>query len=648
MKTSSLVTLLCLLHVSTLWGETTLRPAERTFRGNLQLEGVPEIPTRIEERLLAYQSSRSASFLGWHPGGEGILISTRFGETRQVHWVKAPGGQRHQLTFFAEPVRNATTNPEQNGFLFTRDVGGSEFYQLFHFDLDTQTVHQLTDDGSRNGSPAWSDDGKRFAYNTTKRNGRDWDILIGNLANPAATQPVLEAGGAWTVNDFSPDGTHLAVTRRVSATESHPHILDLESGELQPLSTLGQAAYSEGQFSHDGKGVYFTSDAEGEFRSLYYQDLATGHTEALPISADWDVEGFRLSKDGRLLAFSLNEGGPSRLVLRDLQSGKNLAMPELPTGRVSNFYFSPDGKHLAFTLSTSTVPGDAYSIDLATASLTRWTFSELGGLANARFVEPTLIHYPTFDQVDGARRKIPSFYYRPEGEGPFPVVVQIHGGPEGQTRPGFDTFRHYLLNELGVAVLTPNVRGSSGYGKTYLGLDNGKRREDSVKDIGALLDWIAEQPELDAQRVAVTGGSYGGYMVLASMVHYNDRLRAGVDVVGISNFVTFLRNTKDYRRDLRRVEYGDERDPDMLRFLEDIAPTRHAAKITKPLLIAQGLNDPRVPASESEQMVQEIRRNGNQVWYVLAKDEGHGFRKKTNRDFYQAAVVYFLEKFLLG
>ena len=194
----------------------------------------------------------------------------------------------------------------------------------------------------------------------------------------------------------------------------------------------------------------------------------------------------------------------------------------------------------------------------------------------------------------------------------------------------------------------PNVRGSSGYGKAYLQLDNGYQREDSVKDIGALLDWVARQSELDAERVAVIGGSYGGYMVLASMTHYDDRLRAGIDIVGISNFVTFLENTQDYRRDLRRVEYGDERDPEMRAFLEKISPTTNAGKITKPLFVAQGLNDPRVPASESEQMVEVIRENGGVVWYLLARDEGHGFRKKANRDYYGRAVVLFLQEHLLG
>ncbi len=250
--------------------------------------------------------------------------------------------------------------------------------------------------------------------------------------------------------------------------------------------------------------------------------------------------------------------------------------------------------------------------------------------------------------MNGKPRKIPAFYYKPQStSGKIPVIINIHGGPEGQSVPVFSPFISYLTNELGIAVLSPNVRGSSGYGKTFLKLDNGFKREESVKDIGALLDWIAKQPELDASRVAVWGGSYGGYMVLASMTNFNDRIKCGIDVVGISNFVTFLQNTEDYRKDLRRVEYGDERDPKMKEYLLKISPANNVDKITKPLFIIQGLNDPRVPASESEQMKQNMRNKGRNVWYMLAKDEGHGFRKKPNVDYMQWSVVMFLQQNLL-
>ena len=296
---------------------------------------------------------------------------------------------------------------------------------------------------------------------------------------------------------------------------------------------------------------------------------------------------------------------------------------------------------LGFTASGPTRTGDAWTLDLASGNTTQWTFSEIGGLDSSMFVAPELIEYESFDG-----RKIPAFYYRPRGEGPFPVAIDIHGGPEAQAQPWFSSTRQYLLNEAGVAVLVPNVRGSSGYGRSYLALDNGYLREDSVKDIGALLDWLAQQTELDKDRVLVQGGSYGGYMVLAALVHYGDRLQAGIDVVGISNFVTFLENTKEYRQDVRRAEYGDERDPEMRAFLESISPLNHVDRIQSALLIGQGANDPRVPQSEADQMVAAVRKAGHDAWYFLAPDEGHGFAKKRNRDLWKRVSVLFVEQAL--
>jgi len=624
---------------------------ERVERGNLVIEGIPEIPERVVERMSRYQNTRLASFQGWHPSGRGVLITTRFGEVRQVHWVEQPGGARRQLTFFDEPVGGVAPSPSSrvDGFLFGKDVGGSEFYQLFYYDLDSGEHRMLTDGSSRNGNPEWSPDGSRYAYYSTRRNGRDWDIYLGEIGKPEAERMVLAEGGTWGPVDFSPDGELLLVSRYVSALESHPHLLDLASGELTELNpTDGPVSYGDAAFSADGKGIYYTSDEDSEISHLRYLDLASGDRRVLTGDIPWDVEDVELSPDGRRIAFTVNQGGIARLHVRDTASMAEVTLPQLPVAQLFGLDFSPDGRRLGLTVISPRTPGDTYSVDLESGALERWTFSEVGGLDPETFTVPELVEFPTFDRVDGEPRQIPAFYYRPEGEGPFPVVINIHGGPEGQARPYFSPTTEYYVRELGLAVLRPNVRGSSGYGKSYLSLDDGYRREDSVRDIGALLDWIATRPELDAGRVVVLGGSYGGYMVLASMVHFDDRLRAGIDIVGISNFVTFLENTQDYRRDLRRVEYGDERDPEMRAFLEKISPAENAEEISKPLLIVQGLNDPRVPASESEQMVAEIRDNGGEVWYLLAKDEGHGFSKKSNRDVFNRSVVVFLEHFLLG
>ena len=368
---------------------------------------------------------------------------------------------------------------------------------------------------------------------------------------------------------------------------------------------------------------------------------------------DWDVSTATISNDRRSIAFSTNEDGRSRVYLMDTGSREYTPVDGLPTGLAFGLSFSPDDEQLAMTLNTSTSPSDVYVLDLGngpleSGELVRWTESEVGGLDASQFRSPELIHYPTFDEVDGERRRIPAWVYKPPGPGPFPVVVSIHGGPEGQTRPGFSSTYQMWMDRLGVAVVLPNVRGSSGYGKTYLSLDNGFKREDSVKDIGALLDWIETQSDLDSDRVAVFGGSYGGYMVLASSVHYSDRLKAAVDIVGISNFVTFLENTQDYRRDLRRVEYGDERDPTMRAHLEKISPLNNVESIDIPMLIVQGQNDPRVPVTESGQVVAALREQGQFVWYMNALNEGHGYRKKENRDIYQQATVLFLGEHLVN
>ncbi len=632
-----------------LTGMGAAQEVERVVNGNLVIEGIPEIPETVSQRLDQYRNTRSASLSGWLPDGSGMIISTRFGETSQLHLVTEPGGARRQLTFFAEPVGGASINPEANVLLFSRDVGGSEFYQIFDFDLASGRYRMLTDGKSRNMGGSWSNTGDRFIYTSTLRNGRDMDLLVMSMAEPGVSVPLLELGGAWGAGDWSPDDARVIVLRYVSANENYPYIMDAASGEVSPIFNEGKViAYGGALWAKDGKGLYFTSDEDSEFKKLRHYDVATGEQTVVRDDIEWDVGGLELSPDGNLLAFVVNADGIDRLHLMDLSTMTDVGLPELPVGAIGGLEFSPDGARLGLVFNTPTSPGDVYTLEMASKKLVRWTFSEVGGLNPASFVEAQLIRYPTFDEVEGGPRTIPAFVYLPKGSGPFPVLIDIHGGPEGQELPTFSPWVQYVVNELGIAVVAPNVRGSSGYGKSYLQLDNGFLREDSVRDIGALLDWIDGNPMLDEKRVAVTGGSYGGYMVLASMVHFNDRLRAGIDVVGISSFVTFLENTQEYRRDLRRVEYGDERDPAMREHLEKISPLNSVSKISKPLFVIQGLNDPRVPVGESEQVVKAVRANGGTVWYLLANDEGHGFRKKANRDFLMNAEALFLETFLLG
>jgi dipeptidyl aminopeptidase/acylaminoacyl peptidase len=637
----------------------TAAPVERVEAGNRISENIPPIPPQLLEQLNRYQNTRAASFAGWTRDGC-VLIATRFSETAQAHRVCQPLGMREQLTFYPEPINNLHAAPAQSGldgFVFGKDVGGNEFSQLYWFDFGTRAATMLTDGKrSQNHTPMFSRDGKQLAWSSTARNGTDTDIWLMDLAT-RQSRALVTAGGSWSAQDFSDDGKRLLVTQYISAAESYPGEVDVASGELRMFPVHGgKASFGDFKFAPGaGRAAYFVSNEpiDGkpqEFHTLRYHDPASGKLHILSSDIPWDVDQARISDDGKHLGFTTNEDGIAHLHVLALPDHHALRLPELPVGDIGGFDFAPDGKRLALTLNTSTSPSDIYVIDLDAVTLTRWTRSEIGGLDAGKFVAPTLIHYATFDRVGGKSRRIPAFYYRPANlpaGKKAPVIISIHGGPEAQALPTFNATTQFLVGELGAAVLVPNVRGSSGYGKTYLGLDNGAKREDSVKDIGALLDWIARQPELDAGRVGVFGGSYGGYMVLASLMHYSDRIRAGVEIVGISNFNTFLSHTESYRRDLRRAEYGDERNPAMQAVFDRISPANHAERIKARLFVAQGKNDPRVPYTEAEQIVRAVRANGQPAWYLLFNDEGHGFQKKSNSDYFGAASILFWKQFLL-
>jgi len=318
----------------------------------------------------------------------------------------------------------------------------------------------------------------------------------------------------------------------------------------------------------------------------------------------------------------------------------------LPTGLIGAAGFHKNGRDLGFALNSARSTTDVYSLDTETGKIERWTFSEAGGLNTSTFAEPQLIKWQTFDG-----KMLSGFLYSPDAtkfSGKRPVIVNIHGGPEGQSRPGFLGRSNYYLNELGVALVFPNVRGSTGYGKTFLKLDNGMHRDDTYKDIDALLDWIKQNPNLDGDKIMITGGSYGGHMAYAVAAFYNDKICCSLPVVGITSLVTFLEHTEPYRRDLRRVEYGDERDPRMREYLEKIAPLNNAEKIRKPLFAVVGKNDPRVPWTESRQMMDKLKNSGTTTWFATANDEGHGYVKKKNQDFQFYTTIMFVRQFLLG
>ncbi|TYP71598.1 S9 family peptidase [Aquimarina intermedia] len=621
--------------------------------GNMILENVPEIPEEITTRIQQYQNTRSASFVDWLPNDEGILISTQFGNTSQLHTVLQAGGARNQITFFDEPVSNGSFSPSvtYNGFLFTKDIGGNEFSQIYWYDMNNRTSTMISDGESRNYGINWSNKGDRFAFTSSRRNKKDFDIYISDMKSPkSATLKVDRGGGYWIVSDWSPDDSKLIITQYLSSTKSNAFIFNIETNKLTQINDdKTEAVFLARFWDKTGKKIYATTNQGKEFNTLVQYDVDTKEITYVTDKIEWDVEEVAINKPKTKAAFTVNENGFSRLYLLDLESNTYEKVSNLPLGQISSFKFHPSQATLAVTLNTAETPGDVYSIDLTTGEHKRWTSSEVGGLDTSTFPKPELISYETYDEVDGKKRQIPAFVYKPQNTaGPYPVMISIHGGPEGQHTPNFSSFYAFLANEMGIAIIAPNVRGSSGYGKTYLKLDNGFKREDSVKDIGMLIEWIEKTPEFNKDKIAVFGGSYGGYMVLSSMYNFGDKLQCGIDIVGISNFVTFLENTEAYRRDLRRLEYGDERDPKMREYLLSISPTNHIDKITKPLFVIQGANDPRVPASESEQMVKSIRENKGEVWYMLAKDEGHGFRKKVNRDRMTEAIAMFLQTNLLN
>ena len=616
--------------------------------GNLILENIPPIPMSIKEELSKFQNVRSAAFRGFSNTEDGVFISTRFGNVSQLHYVGSPGAARTQITYFQEPIGSTSIHPTGSSIAFTMDKGGTENAQIYLLDPNSASSKMLTDGASRNGGPLWSNAGDQLAFQSTKRNGRSNDVWVMSSDDPQNSELILESpdGTWWGAADWSEDDQRVLIQNYISVSNSKVYIVDLKTKKKTLVLGEKDLASVNSALAFDGKddGIFFITDKYGSFNQLAYHDLETQDVTVISNDIPWDVDGFAISEDGNRAAFVVNENGYSSVYLLNPKSLKSRKVKAMPIGTIGGLQFSKDNKNLGLTLNTFQSPSDTYLLELSRSplgygKLIRWTFSEVGGLDTTKFVEPDLIEYESFDG-----RKIPAFVYANKSDEPQPVIISIHGGPEGQSRPRFSSTYQLWASSLNAAIITPNVRGSDGYGKEYLSLDNGYKREDSVKDIGALLDWIETQPHLDSERVAVYGGSYGGYMVLASAVHYSDRLKAAVDVVGISNFVTFLKNTKDYRRDLRRVEYGDERDPDMEAFLQRISPNNNVNRINVPMFVVQGENDPRVPVTEAEQVVQSLRDNGKMVWYMNALNEGHGYRKKENRDIYQQAVIVFLKE----
>jgi dipeptidyl aminopeptidase/acylaminoacyl peptidase len=618
----------------------------RVERGNLIFDNIPEPTAGLTEKLDAYLSARQATPLGFSPKGQ-LLIATRFGDVDQLHLVERPGSERRQLTFLREPITQAafSPGPGRSAYVYLEDESGNEKTQIYYQRLGEPGAKLLTDGKSLNGGPVWSNAGREVAYFSTARDGLSYDIDIAEPEGGALPRlAVTGDGAAWYPLDWSPDDRKLLVLKYVSISEAYLYVVDLGTGQKREVEPApSKVGIAGAKFSRDGQGVYLISDRDGEFAQLRYVNLFTGEKTVISGRLPWDIEELAISRDGHYLAYVSNEAGTDKLNVLDLRAHQDLIPPKLPAaGIINSLSFDAEGGRLSFGFAAPNRPRDAYVLDVATNHLEAWTHSEAGAVDLAKFVTPRLAQCPTFDRTDGRERQMPVYIYEPPTPGPHPVLIVLHGGPESQFRPGFDPWLQYVVNELGYAVVAPNVRGSSGYGKTYLALDNGILREDAVKDVGALLVWLSLQTAFDSKHVVVSGESYGGYLTLATLVNFGERLRGGVDLAGIPDFVSYLTGTAPYNQAQRRAEYGDERDPDMRAFLRRISPLTNAERITRPLLIVQGRNDPRVPFNEAEQMVYRLRSKGGEVWYLQAGDEGHNLRKKPDRDAYYRTFAQFL------
>lgn len=617
----------------------------------VMISGVPPVPADFDAWLAPYTEWRSAVLADPGEDGKSMLILTRFGSVLQIHRVGAPLGMREQLSFGKEPVAEAAWLPGDARTVYLRqDTGGGENFQLYRLDLKSGQRQLVTDGKSRHEAFILSPDGRRLAYSGTGRNGTDTDVYLAETASPTTARRLTEEKGSWLPVAFSLDGARLLLKQDRAIDDADLWWVDVATRQRTRITPdaakAGKASVRRAAFAPDGKSVYLVTDRGGDFSGLFRVDLAHPEAPWTPLSADipWNVERLVVARDGTV-AFAVNEDGYSKLFLLKRGAGKRTAIP-VPPGVMGPMGFPNwNSEVLTFSIDTPTSPTDVWQVALKTGALTRWTRSEVGGMDTSRFAAPELVRYPSTDGIT-----VPAFLYRPralKAGTKAPVVIDWHGGPESQYRPQFNVFAQALV-DLGMAVLLPNVRGSDGYGKAYLAADDGVKREQALKDIGATLDFIGRQPDLDPTRVGAYGGSYGGYMTLASVAFYPERFRAAVDVVGVSSFSTFLANTSAYRRDLRRVEYGDERIPAVREVQERISPLNSAGKIRAVLYVLQGKNDPRVPQSEAEQIVRALREKDRVAWYFLALDEGHGFKKKETRDYAWSTALYFLREQLIG
>ncbi len=612
---------------------------------HLVLDNIPEIPMHIVNRLKPYQEATPTVLHGWNEE-RGLLTSVQQQGGAQLNWLDAPF-QMSEFALLDHSYVEVYLNPQAttNTILLRSNDGDAFSYQSLS--LETGKYTPLSTDPAWYSPVLWSKSGEWMAFSSDRRNGFA-ELYLNQVGTTEFFAPVL-TDADWYAIEWSPDDQKLLV-HGDPILDRPVGLLDLKERKLDFIHpVLTPSFYETIHWAGDGQGLYLTSNQGSEFVRLRYYDLSRNAMQVLTQQIPWDIEEFAVSPTGDFVAFTANEGGSYQLYLMDTATHTWEPVVALPKGKIHQLTFHPDGAHVAAVLDNAQSPGDVYVMQLETLEWTRWTDQNKQSLKQDDLVLPELIQYPTSNHRTGQAQQVPVYYYHPKQVShPVPVLIHIHGGPFYQFQPTFDPLIQYLVNELNIAVLAPNVRGSTGYGPGYQQLDDGMLRKHAIEDMGALLDWVAEQPELDASRVAVGGGSYGGYMALTMMARFGDRLAAGIDFAGMSDLLQMIKNASGNTLSIFRREYGDERVEDDVTFLKNISPLYQAGQITKPLLVIQGENDDIVHPSHSEQMVQAVRRHGGNVWYLQVGNEGHRFLRKDNQEVYNYIVSLFLKTYLFN
>ena len=622
---------------------------------DVKTEGVPPIPRAIADGLARYANFTSAQLLAWHPSRRQIVVVTRLEDAPRLYMVEAPGKTPQSLSpdAVSSSVWARYDPADPNSLVYVKDAAaGAEAYNLYRLNPEKGTPTLLTDGKSRYaapplGSPVWSRQGTWIAYDSTERNGKDRDLYVMQPSDPSTARRVAEVDGIWLAQDWSPDGNALLATNEISSgSVCTLWRIDVRSGERKAIAPLDDRAYwGNARFAADGRTVFAIS-TRGNGVGRIWQSSRSGVWR--PITPEQEeISEFELSADGQLAAMIVDHGGTDELRVIDVATRKPRRLPPLPPGVFSHLVWRPGSREIGFTIQTEHTFGDVFSIDTSLATLTRWTKSEAGGFDPETLPPPHVITWRTFDG-----RTISGLLYRPAARftGPRPVMINLHGGPQLRARPTFVGRSNYFLNELGVAIIYPNYRGSSGFGDDFAAADDGMKRAGAIKDVGALLDWIAANPSLDKTRVMLTGASYGGYLALEAGAQYNDRIRCIYEGVGQTNLVTYLEQTEASRQGDRRTEYGDERDPAVRAFLLSISPITHAALLKKPLGIVHPGNDTRVPVSQARELIAAVKANGTPVWYMEYANAGHDSfpRNRADDQYNFACWIQFVKTYLLN